>query len=240
MKVPARVLGTVFSRVFRSPAKSTASILPALSSAVEAVSRLGANRLKEFLAALPIFVVFLRELLRRRNEVGSQKQLVIIGAAAAFSTLVLVALGGLLGSLPVQLVLLVTHPWVGLPLFLSTGLVLSSIMAALVWLIVYVLNVALSDDPIYRDVRDKFMPPTTREILATLQNEIEDSGADIEALREAVEERLKARASAADAAKLEKELQRIESQLRRATARKLVEHATLMHSPSSSETKPVR
>jgi hypothetical protein len=195
--------------------------MPQLEAAVRSISKLGIKRVREFILAVPIFILFVRELLRQRDQVDAQKQLIIIGAAAAISTLGLVLLGGLLGSLPVQLLLLFTHPWIGAPLLVSGGLTIASIMLVLVWLIIYVLNRVLAGDPAYQRIREQFLPPSAQEILSDLQAEIESSGADLDALRVVVEEKLKARGSKADANQLERDLQRLEKRFRSRVRAKL-------------------
>lgn len=214
MKIPTSLIFAVFSRVFRTSKEATRELGPQLNAAMQSISKIGTKRMKEFIAALPIFVLFVRELLRQRGEVQAQKQLFIIGAAAALSTLGMVVLGSMLSSLPIQILLLVTHPFIGIPLLLSEGLVIVIIMVMLSWLIIYALNFVLADDPTYQRIREQFLPPNTQAVLADIQAEIESSGADLEALRRVVEERLKARGSEEDAEKLEKKLQRLEKRLR--------------------------
>ncbi|OFZ66061.1 MAG: hypothetical protein A2V79_10650 [Betaproteobacteria bacterium RBG_16_56_24] len=225
MSIATRLTSTVFSRVFRASKDVTRDLAPQLNAAVRSVSKIGVKRVKEFIAAVPIFILFVRELLRQRDQVESQKQLIIIGAAAALSTLGLVLLGGLLSSLPVQLLLLFTHPWVGVPLLVSGWSVIASIMLVIVWLIIYVLNLVLKDDPAYQRIRDQFLPPSAQEILSELQAEIESGGASLDALRAVVEEKLKVRGSKADANKLEKELQRLEKRFRSRAHVKLADAA---------------
>jgi hypothetical protein len=214
MKVSVRLISAAFSRVFRTSKEVSRELGPQLGSAVQIVSKLGAKRIREFIAALPIFVLFVRELLRQRADVQAQKQLFVVGAAAALSTLGLVMLGGVLSSLPVQVLLLFTHPFIGIPLLVSEGLAIAAVMVLLVWLIIYALNFVLADDPAYQRIRDEFLPPSTQAVLADVQAEIENGGADLESLRNVVQERLKARGSKADAEKLEKELQRLEKRFR--------------------------
>lgn len=225
MSIATRLTSTVFSRVFRASKDVTRDLAPQLNAAVSSVSKIGVKRVKEFIVAVPIFILFIRELLRQRDQVESQKQLIIIGAAAALSALGLVLLGGLLSSLPVQLLLLFTHPWVGVPLLVSGWLVIASIMLVIVWLIIYVLNLVLKDDPAYQRICDQFLPPSAQEILSELQVEIESGGANLDALRAVVEEKLKVRGSKADANKLEKELQRLEKRFRSTAHAKLADVA---------------
>lgn len=215
----------------------TRDLAPQLNAAVRSVSRIGVKRVKEFIVAVPIFILFVRELLRQRDHVDAQKQLIIIGAAAALSTLGLVLLGGLLGSLPVQLLLLFTHSWIGVPLLVSGGLVIASIMLVLVWLIIYVLNLVLADDPVYLRIRDQFLPLSAQEILSDLQTEIESGGADLDALRAVVEEKLKARGSKADANQLERDLQRLEKRFLSRVYAKLADAAEQSESAEIVSTK---
>jgi hypothetical protein len=230
MSIATRLTSTIFSRVFRASKEEKRDIAPQLNAAVRSVSKFGVKRMKEFIAAVPIFILFVLELLRQRDQVESQKQLIIIGAAAAFSTLGLVLLGGLLSSLPVQVLLLFTHPWVGIPLLVSGWSVIASIMLVLVWLNIYVLNLALKDDPAYQRIRDQFLPPSAQEILSELQVDIESGGTNLDALRTVVEEKLKVRGSKADANKLEKELQRLEKRFRSRAHAKLADAAEQLES----------
>jgi hypothetical protein len=227
MKIPTGLITAVFSSVFRTSKEATRELVPQLNAAVQSISRIGVKRMKEIISALPIFVLFVRELLRQRGEVQAQKQLFIIGAAAALSTLGMVVLGSVLSSLPVQLLLLITHPFIGIPLLISEGLVIAVVMVVIVWLIIYVLNFVLADDPTYQRIREQFLPPNTQEVLADIQAEIESGGADLEALRRVVEEQLKARATEADAEKLERELQRLEKRLRKVSLSRLIKAAKI-------------
>jgi len=223
MTITTRLVSTVFSRVFRASKDVIRESRPQLDSIVINVSKIGVKRIREFVAALPIFILFVRELLRQRHQVEAQKQLLIIGAAAALSTLGLVVLGSLLSSLPFQLLLLVTHPFVGLPLLLSESLVISSIMVVLVWLIIYVLNLALADDLAYQRIRKEFLPASAQSALADVQAEIEGGGVDLARLSAVVEERLRERGVGADAKKLEKQLRRVEKRIRRKVLPRLAE-----------------
>jgi hypothetical protein len=93
-------------------------------------------------------------------------------------------------------------------------------MIVLLWLIIYVLNLVLADDPAYQRIRDEFLPRETQAVLADVQSEIERGGTDLEALRKVVEERLMARGTKGDAEKLEKGLQRLEKRfISRSSAR---------------------
>lgn len=221
MSIAQRLATAAFARVFRASGETVNRARPQLNAAVSAIAKIGPKKIKEFLLSLPIFLAFVRELLRERGQLEAQKQLFIIGAAASLSTLGLVILGGVLSSLPMQLLLLFTHPWLGIPLLFSSGLVISAVMIVIVWLIVYVLNLVLSNDPAYQRVRDRFLPPSAQAVLAEVQAEIEASGASIDALRKVVEERLIVRGSKADSKKLERQLIRLEKRLGSASSARL-------------------
>lgn len=223
MNIAHRLATAVFARVFRASRETVDRTRPQLNAAVSAIAKIGPRKIKEFLLSLPIFLAFVRELLRERGQLEAQKQLFVIGAAASLSTLGLVILGGVLSSLPVQLLLVFTHPWLGIPLLISGGLVISAVMIVLVWLIIYVLNLILSDDPAYQRVRDRFLPPSAQAVLAGVQAEIEASGASIDALRKVVEERLIVRGSKSDAKKLDRQLLQLEKRLRNASSARLSE-----------------
>lgn len=215
MRVPNWVTTKVFSKVFGSSKKEARSVAPTVGMAVQAISRFGTERVKEFFLALPIFVLFVRELLRQRHELEAQKQIVIIGAAASVSTLGIVVLVGVLGSLPVQLLLLVSHPYLGVPLLVTQGLTIALIVTVLVWLVVYVLNFVLEGDATYQRIRAQIIPPNAQQMLAELQSEIERSGADLRSLRKVVQKELIERGSKADARKVEKTLARLEKRIHR-------------------------
>jgi hypothetical protein len=237
MKVPIRLLTATFSRVFQTSKEATRELRPQLVSAVQGVSKIGSKKLKEFFLSLPIFIVFFRELLRQRSQVQAQKQLFIIGAAATLSTLGLVILTGVMSSLPVQLLLVITHPYIGIPLLVSGGMIIATVTVLLVWLIIYVLNIVMQDDPVYQQIREKFLPSSTQEILAEVQAEIESSGADLEKLRKVVEENLKERGSKANAKKLEKDLQKLEKRFRSKATDRLSKAVKKADLEASSRTK---
>jgi len=210
MKVTTKVASAIFSRVFSVSKEVMQKAGPQLNAMVRSVLSISKGKVKEFIAALPILILFVRELLRQRHQAQAQKQLIIIGAAAALSALGSVVLGVVLSSLPFQLLLLFTHPFLGLPLLASESFVIAAVITALVWLIIYVLNNGLADDPAYQKIRDEFLPPSTRSILDEMQVEIETGEADLGILTDVVGKYMKEKGAEADAEKLEGVLKRLE------------------------------
>jgi hypothetical protein len=209
-RLTSRVTSTIFRRIFRASKTSAEQVAAQLNAAVHSVSKLGITKIIEFLVALPIFFKFVRELIRHSAEIESKKKLIILGSAAAVSTLGLTALGTVLGSLVGQLFLLVTHPWLAILLFFGGGVIIPAIIVVLVWLIIYVLNNAFADDPSYQRIRDEFLPQSDQDLIAKIQIEIERDVSGIEELREVVETLLMKRGAKADAKELQKKLRRVE------------------------------
>jgi len=210
MSATTRIASAVFSRVFTVPKEMMQKAGPQLNAVVMSVLNIGKGKVKEFIAALPILILFVRELLRQRKQAQAQKQLYIVGTAAALSALGSVVIGVLLSSLPVQLLLLITHPFLGLSLLVAQTFVIAAVITALAWLIIYVLNYIMADDPVYQKIRDEFLPPNTRSILTEMQTEIENGKADLDILKDVVEKYMKENGSEADAEKLEGILKRLE------------------------------
>lgn len=216
----------VFRRVFKVSKEGTRNVGPQLKATFGSVTRIGAHRAKEFLFALPILIIFIRELYSERRKIEAQKQLIIVGAAAVLSTLGMLATWGLLSSLPFQIVILIANPFIGVPLLFSSTLVITTVLVTLIWLIIYVLNVLLSDDPVYQMIHDQFLPPDTQAILSEIQLDIEKSCDDLDELRRVVQERLAAKGSDADTRKIERDLKKIEKRIRKRAAKKLGEVVT--------------
>jgi hypothetical protein len=131
----------------------------------------------------------------------------------------LIILGSTLGSLPVQIGLLFTYPWLGIPLLVSGGLTIAAIVIVLVWIIVYALNFVLAEDPAFRRIRDEFLSPDAKAVLLDIQKEVEGSGADLEKIRTVVEEQLQERGAKGNPKKLDKMLTRFERRLSPKVAR---------------------
>lgn len=215
MNVPIKAAAAVFSRVFQASRESTKSIAPQLEQGLKSLSKIGTTKMKEFLVAIPLLVQFVIVLVRNREKFESQKKLLIIGVAATLATLLLTALSFTLGSTIFQFGLLFVHPLAAFALFSSEKLLITSIVVFLTWLIIYVLNTALADDPQFKEIRDGFLPQSAQEILNEVQNEVENGGlAKLDELRKVVEQHLMANGSKADVTKVERQLQRIERRLK--------------------------
>jgi len=74
MKIPVSLLSALFSCVFKTTKEVSRGLGPQLSAAVHSISKIGMKRMKEIIAALPIFVLFVRELLRQRSEIQAQEE----------------------------------------------------------------------------------------------------------------------------------------------------------------------
>lgn len=209
----ATILGKVFSFVFRASKETSKDASAELVAAFNAVRRIGTARIKEFILALPIFIEFVRQLLKHRANISAKKQLYIIGAAASLTTLGLLVVVSVLSSLPVQLLLILSYPVIGIPLLVSGGLVISTITIVMAWLIIYFLNLMMADDPIYQMVREQYVPKHTQEVLDAVKVDLEQSGADMQKLRTVMENQLQARGSDADPQKLNAKLEKLESRL---------------------------
>lgn len=214
MNVMKGLLTKVVQRVFALPGEVSAELMPELEKAASGIAKIGARQVKDMILALPIFLLFVRELLRRREEFAAQKQLFVIGAAAAFSTLGLVVLGTALTNLPVQILLLFSNPALAIFLLTSGGLFIAAVIILLSWLIIYALTFVLADDPIFEKVRDEFLTPRAKKVLRNVEKAVRNGGADPEKMRRAVEKALKSRGKSSDARKLEKSLGRVQRKLK--------------------------
>lgn len=216
MVIIDKLLGKLLDRVFGAKKEKSAPIVSELQTAVQAIAKIGARRVKEIILALPIFVRFVGELFRNRAQLQAKKQLFVVGAAAALSTLGLTTLATVLGSLPFQFVLLFSHPWLAVALFTAGGLTISCVIVVLVWLIIYALSFVLDDDPTFQRIRDEVLSPGAKEMLADVQTTIEREGGDIAALGEFARVQLEEKGASADPLKVEKDLERLESRVKRA------------------------
>lgn len=205
-----RIASFVFSRVYAVPKDMMQKAGPQLNAAIKSVLNIGKGKVKEFIAALPIIILFVRELLRQRKQAQAQKQLYIIGAAAAIAALGSAVIAMLLASFLMQLVLLFTHPFLGLALLLAQNVTIAAIITTLIWLIIYVLNYIMADDPVYQKIRDEFLPQNTRTILDEIKTEIESGKVDLEILKNVVETYMKENGSEEDAEKLDGIRKRLE------------------------------
>lgn len=222
MTISTGLLTRVVSRVFELPKDVSSELIPEVERAVSGIAKVGARQVKEMVLALPIFLLFVRELLSRRNEFEAQKQLFVIGAAAAFSTLGMVILGTALSSLPVQILLLFSNPALAIALLTSGGLFIAAVIVLLSWLIIYALNFVLDDDPAFQKIRDEFLPPETKALVKDIEKAVRKGGGDPDKLGKAVAKGLKARGKGANAAELEKSLTRVHGRLQARDAERAV------------------
>ena len=219
MSVSTGLVTNLVKRVFGMPAEVAAEIMPELEKAAGGIAKVGARQVKDMILSLPIFILFVRELLSRREELAAQKQLFVIGAAAAFSTLGLVILGTALSSLPVQILLLFSNPALAIFLLTSGSLFISAVIILLAWLIIYALNFVLADDPAFQKIRDQMLSPEAKKVLKDVEKAVKKSGADPEKMRRAIGKALKTRGKKSDAEKLEKGLKRVHGKLQPSAAK---------------------
>lgn len=203
------LLGKIFAWIFQTSKIATDSAKEDIFSAVKALILIGGPKLREFLASVPIFVLFVRELVVRRKELGSQAELMVLGAGSALGILLTSVVVVLMSGLAFQSLLLMTWPVVGIPLFFATSISIFSVVVFLVWMIIFVLNSAFSENSIFMEIRNRFIPESTSALLDTLQMEVEKSGADLNALGALVSESLNKRGVKADGKKLEERLEQL-------------------------------
>jgi hypothetical protein len=183
------VLGTIFSWVFKTSKETTQSAKEDIFKATIALSNIGGKRLREFLSAVPMLILFVRELVVKRKQFDAKSEMMILGAGVALGTLFTISIFSALSSISLQAMLLFTYPIVGIPLFFATQSVLVAIVVFLVWLIA-------------------FVPESTQEMLESVQSEVAHSGADLQLLNEVVTQSLNQRGINADADALTKRLDR--------------------------------
>lgn len=203
------ILGKIFGWIFQTSRAAIDDAKEDIFSAVKALFRIGGPKLREFLASVPIYVLFVRELVVRRNELGSKAELMVLGAGSALGVLLTSIVVTLMSGLAFQSLLLISWPLVGIPLFFATSISIFSVVVFLVWIIVFVLNTAFSKNPIFLEIRDKFLPEEARGLLDTLQAEVEKSGADLDTLSSLVSESLNKRGKGADGKKLADRLEQV-------------------------------
>jgi hypothetical protein len=202
------VLGTIFSWVFKTSKETTQSAKEDIFKATIALSNIGGKRLREFLSAVPMLILFVRELVVKRKQFDAKSEMMILGAGVALGTLFTISIFSALSSISLQAMLLFTYPIVGIPLFFATQSVLVAIVVFLVWLIAFVLNTAFATSANFVEIRNRFLPESTQEMLESVQSEVAHSGADLQLLNEVVTQSLNQRGINADADALTKRLDR--------------------------------
>jgi hypothetical protein len=211
----------LFSKVFGVTKAKIEEMGPSLASIVDKVSKIGVSKMRDFLLALPIFILFVRELIKRRDEIESRNRLLIIGAAAALVTLGLVVMFALLTSLPIQIMLLITHFGIGLALLTSETIVVASIIVVMLWFIIFILNTTLGDDLIYQEIRAETVSSPASELIDEIEREVKQATNDLDSLRNTLRDSLVQRGTKTDAAKVEKKLRRIEKAFKKKVESKI-------------------
>lgn len=197
---PAVLLGLIFKvadKVFGGAKKISATCKDELSLVADIVSKFGIKRLKEIVFALPVFVAFVKELVRRRDQLQAQNRLYVIGAGAALSSLLAVIAGGLVTALPFQVVFFFAHPALALIFLTSGGTVIAAAIAVIVWLTIYVLTLVMQDDPIFKEVYARFVAADVDKMFSEVSAEIQAKGGDLDHLTAYVREGLRERGKAA-------------------------------------------
>lgn len=170
--IAANIVGAVFEWVFKANKDVVRSARTDIYSAVKGLSKLSGKQLREFLAAIPIFVSFVIVLVENRKKLDAQKELIIIGAGAALGTICTWLVVSVLTATTVQLSLAVAWPMLGVPLLVSTSAFIFAIVVFLVWAIVFALNTALSSNENFRHIRDQFLKPKSIEMLGLVSDTI--------------------------------------------------------------------
>lgn len=188
--ISLKILGSIFGWVFNVSKSAIGDTKEDIYSAVKALARMEGGKLREFLAAVPIFVLFIRELVIRRKELGAQSELMVLGAGTVLGALLTSVVVAVMSSLAFQAVLLFTWPFIGIPLLLATSLTIFSVVVFLVWIMIFALNSTFSDNSVFIAIRDQFLPEKTRTLLNTIQQQVEESGANLGTLESLVSESL--------------------------------------------------
>ena len=169
LKILGVILIRLFGFFFKTSNETAQTAGDELLQIFTAISKIGGNRIKEFLATIPIFIEFFVHLIKEKDQLENGRQLLLVGAAAAFSSLVGFLIVSVLGSWTVQIGLIFAFPLLGVPLFVATGLAITTIIVLFVWLVIFVLNKALAADPAYQKIRDKYLTQKAKQILLDIE-----------------------------------------------------------------------
>jgi hypothetical protein len=211
--------------MFKASKETAQSAGTDLARVFSAISKIGAYQIKEFLAAVPIFIEFFVHLMKERHRLEASRQLLLVGGAAALSTLLGFLIVSVLGSWTVQLALIIAFPLLGVPLFLATGLAIATTIVLFVWLVIFVLNKALADDPAYQVIRERYLSTPAKRILSDIDDIVKERESDRtsktsgasnpDQLYQLVEKQLRERGKVADAdvANVISELEKMQTKL---------------------------
>lgn len=171
---------------------------------------LSGKRVREFIFAVPVFLTFIKELVKRREEFETEHQLVMAGVGVMLGSLPIYIVLFTLSSLPVQMSLAASMPLIGVPLLAASTTFLFTLGAFLFWLLIYILNGMFSSHEIYVDVRNRFLPQHEREIIDNISEDLRERGVDIDRLAEVAVNSIKERGKAGMVVDLEELNVRIE------------------------------
>lgn len=205
----------VFEKVFDVAKGTSEHCRKELTLVYDALASIGVKRLREIVFAVPVFVLFIRELIRRRDQLQAQNRLYVVGAGAALSTLLAVIAGGLITGLPFQIAFFLAHPALAIIIFTSGTTVVTAAVAVIVWLTIYVLTLVLADDPIFQEVYKRFVSADLHEMFQDVSTQVSQQGEQITQLQNLVGEQLLARGMAADPTKIDRQLFRWERLIKR-------------------------
>jgi hypothetical protein len=203
------IFGKMFQRIFKTNSEVFERAQSDIFAAAKAVMGLSGEQIRDFLAAVPIFLKFVTKLVERRHEFGNKAQLLIVGAGVVLGSLPIFLTLSVIGSLPFQIFFIFANPALGIPLFVSTQAFMCAATVFLTWIVIFVLNSAFSDNPVFQEVRDEFLSPNERDILNTVQEVVQDSGAEIDKLSDIVSEGLGMRGERVDPEKIEVQLDKV-------------------------------
>ena len=221
LKILGSILVYLFGFVFKASKETAQSAANELVELFTALSKIGGSQIKEFLATIPIFLEFFIHLIKNKDQLENGRQLLLVGAATALSSMIGLLIVSVLGSWTVQLALVVAFPLLGVPLFLATGLAITTIIVLFIWLVIFVLNKALADDPAYQKIRDGYLTPKTIKILSDIeavvkQDQITSPSAAVsntEHLYQIIENQLFEQGAKADVSKVILKLEKIKIKL---------------------------
>lgn len=205
----------VFEKVFQVAKEVSEHAKKELALVYEALTSIGIKRLREIVFAVPVFVLFVRELVRHRDQLQAKNRLYAIGAGAALSTLLSVIAAGVVTGLPFQIAFFFAHPVLAFIIFTSGTTVVTATVAVIVWLTIYVLTLILADDPIFQEIYRRFIAADVDEMFSDISSHVLKQSQQINQLENLVGERLLARGAAADPAKIDRQLSRWERLMKR-------------------------
>jgi hypothetical protein len=203
----------IFKKVFNLNKDSVRDVEDDLANLIKALLRLGGKEIREFIAAVPIFMKFVAQLVERRSEFKNGSPLMLVGAGAVLGSVPVILSVSLLSSLPIQLSIFLANPFLGLALIFSTQAVIFAVVVLVVWVTIFVLNKAFANDPLYLQIRDEFLSPQQRSVLDTVSEQVSDQGESLEKITSMVEQSLKAQGEAGSAKEIGERLSKKEDQL---------------------------